>query len=447
MKEKIKMAKGAGKLYDVALVGLLMLIINVAPFATYTYKKSTYTISGITFLKGKVIMGGEAVIAPNATLWAAFLVAILIIVVALLYKKIKGRPANTILGLLAFVEILLQVLFALQVNGILKVAKKAGTMYGPTIVIGLSILIMVRCLYNLYHLKVLTALDFMLVPGLLYLIINNYLPMVGVFIAFKKIDFGLGIWGSKWVGLDNFKYLFTTADAWIITRNTLLYNLVFIIVGNIMGIIVGICLSELINKKLQKFYQTTILLPQLISMIIVAYIVFAFLSNDAGFMNLSVLGEGNEINFYSTRKYWPFFLVVINTWKGLGYSSIIYLSSVIGIDRSLYEASYVDGAGRWTQIKHITIPLLKPTVITLVLLQVGRIFYSDFGLFYQVPMDSGSLYPVTNTIDTYVYRALMKMNNISMASAASTYQAVIGFALVLVVNGIVRKADRDNALF
>lgn len=160
-----------------------------------------------------------------------------------------------------------------------------------------------------------------------------------------------------------------------------------------------------------------------------------------------LLGEGNEINFYATKKYWPFILIFVNVWKQLGYNGIIFLSSIVGIDRSIYEASRVDGASKWKQIRYITIPLLKPTVITLGLLQVGRIFYSDFGLFYQVPLDSGALYSVTNTIDTYVYRCLMVLNNISTASAASTYQAVVGFIIVFAVNMIVRKLDKENALF
>jgi ABC-type polysaccharide transport system permease subunit len=213
-----------------------------------------------------------------------------------------------------------------------------------------------------------------------------------------------------------------------------------------MGIVVGICLADIFSKKWQKFFQTSILLPQLISMVIVAYIVYAFFSNETGMLN-KILGDKNAVNFYCTPKYWPFILIFISTWKMLGYNSIIFLSSIVGIDKSLYEAANVDGANKWVQIKYVTLPLLKPTIITVLLLQTGRIFYSDFGLFYQVPMNSGALYTVTNTIDTYVYRALMVSNNISMASAVSTYQAIVGFIIVLSVNMIVRKLDRENALF
>ncbi|MBR2122799.1 MAG: sugar ABC transporter permease [Lachnospiraceae bacterium] len=299
----------------------------------------------------------------------------------------------------------------------------------------------------LYQNKAVSVLDFMVMPGLIYVLINNYIPMVGISFAFKKIDYSIGVWRSGWVGLSNFKFLFQSSDSYTITKNTLLYNLVFIILGNILGMIVGICLSEIFSKKLQKLYQTTILLPQLISWVIVAYIAYGFLSNEAGWINKTVLGAGNEINFYGTTKYWPFILVFFHLWKGLGYNSIIYLSAIVGIDRNLYEAASIDGCSKWGSIRHITLPLLKSTVITLVTLSVGRIFYSDFGLFYQVPMNSGSLYSVTDTIDTYVYRALMQLNNISMASAASAYQAIIGFVLVLIFNLIVNKVSKENALF
>jgi ABC-type polysaccharide transport system permease subunit len=237
---------------------------------------------------------------------------------------------------------------------------------------------------------------------------------------------------------------FFTSNAWIITRNTLLYNLVFIILGVFTGVVVGICLAGVTRKFLQKFFQTSILLPQLISFVIVSYIVYALLSNETGMITKMM---GGSVNFYAEKKYWPFILIFINIWKQLGYNGIVFLSSIVGIDYGMYEAARVDGASKWQQIFKITIPQLKPTIMTLFLLQVGRIFYSDFGLFYQVPLNSGALLDVTNTIDTYVYRALMVNNNISIASAASTYQAVVGFVIVLAVNMIVRKFDRENAMF
>jgi putative aldouronate transport system permease protein len=282
---------------------------------------------------------------------------------------------------------------------------------------------------------------------ILPIIINNYIPMAGVLIAFKKVDYGKGLFLSPWIGFENFKYLFLTNDAFIITRNTLLYNLAFIVLGNALGLTVGIVLSEIASKTAQKIYQTVILLPQLFSIIIVAYIVLGFLSSESGFINRTILGPESEINFYGEPMYWPFLLTFIHLWKGLGYNSIIYLSAIVSIDRNLYEAATVDGMGRFKQIFAITIPSVKPTMMMLVLLGVGRIFYSDFGLFYQVPMNSGQLFNVTNTIDTYVYRGLMQFNNISMSSAAASYQAIVGFILITVVNWLVRRFDPDSALF
>jgi putative aldouronate transport system permease protein len=296
-----------------------------------------------------------------------------------------------------------------------------------------------RCLF--------LALDLMIVPGMLYILINNYIPMAGILIAFKKVDYAKGFLKSPWIGFANFKYLFSTRDAFIITRNTILYNLAFIILGTILGLVVGIFLSEIVSRVFQKIYQTIILLPQLFSIIITAYIVLAFLSSEAGFINKSIFGSGNEVNFYSEPRYWPAMLIIIYLWKGLGYNSIIYLSAIVSVDKNLYEAATVDGVGRFKQIFYVTIPCIMPTIITLVLINVGRIFYSDFGLFYQVPMNSGQLFNVTNTIDTYVYRALMQLNNIGMASAAASYQAVVGFVLIFAVNMVVRKIDKDNALF
>jgi putative aldouronate transport system permease protein len=295
--------------------------------------------------------------------------------------------------------------------------------------------------------SLLTPLNLMVIPGLIYLLFNNYIPMAGIAIAFKRIDYSKGIFFSDWIGFDNFKYLFSTRDAFIITRNTILYNTVFIILGTVLGLIVGIFLSEIISDVSKRIYQTVILLPQLFSIIIIAYIVIAFLSNESGFINKTLLGPGKAINFYGTPSYWPFILTTIYLWKGLGYNSIIYLSAIVSVDKNLYEAATVDGVNRFKQVFYVTIPSIKPTIITLFLIAVGRIFYSDFGLFYQIPMNSGMLYNVTNTIDTYVYRSLLQLNNIAMASAASVYQALVGLIIIIAVNGIIRKIDRDNAMF
>ena len=298
-------------------------------------------------------------------------------------------------------------------------------------------------------LKEYWPLYLMMLPTLLYLLINNYIPMAGMVIAFKKLNFAKGIWASPWAGLKNFKFLFASKDAWIITRNTLLYNIAFILVNMVVGIAIAILITEIRNTKLKKIYQSAILLPFLMSMVILSYIVYALLSAENGLVNNSILPlfHIDSIQWYQEPKYWPVILIIANCWKGVGYGCLIYIASLIGIDPSFYEAARLDGASKWQEITKITLPSLVPTIITLLLLSIGRIFYSDFGLFYQVPMNSGVLFPTTNVIDTYVYRALIEQGNISMSSAAGVYQSLVGFCVVMLSNWIVRKVDKDQALF
>ena len=286
----------------------------------------------------------------------------------------------------------------------------------------------------------------MMAPGLIYLFIN-YMPMAGLVVAFKNYNVVDGIFGSPWAGLSNFTYLFN--DAWTITRNTLLYNIVFIIINLILGIAFAIFICDIRSKACKTIYQSAILLPFLMSIVIVSYITFAFFSGDNGMLNKTILPFfGKEaINWYSESKYWPVILVIVNTWKGVGYGCLIYISSISGIDPSFYEAAELDGASKWKQIRYITLPSIMPSVITLTLLNIGRIFYSDFGLFYQVTQNSGQLYDTTNVIDTYVYRALLQSGNIGMASAAGFYQSIVGFACVLLANVVVRKLSPENAMF
>ena len=288
------------------------------------------------------------------------------------------------------------------------------------------------------RLKRFIPLYLMMIPGAVYLIINNYIPMTGIVIAFKQFNYGKGIWGSPFIGFKNFEFLFATKDAWIITRNTLLYNVVFIVLGTACAIAVAILLNEIHSSAAKKIYQTTILVPSLISIVELYSELIASCDPALGL---------EPVSWYTESKYWPFILILVNLWKGLGYNCIIYYATLVGIDRGYYEAAVIDGANRWQQVVHITLPALKPTIITLTLMAIGRIFYSDFGLFYQVPMNSGPLLDVTNTIDTYVYRGLMSLNNISMASAAGVYQSLIGFLLVLAANFIVKKGSSENALF
>lgn len=288
----------------------------------------------------------------------------------------------------------------------------------------------------------------MMLPGAVYLLFNNYIPMAGIVIAFKKIDWSKGILSSEWSGFDNFVYLFKTKDAFIMTRNTVLYNALFIVLGIVCSVTAAILLNE-INSKMKKMYQSLILLPYLMSMVIVSYLVYALLSNETGFVNNTILKAMglDPVNWYQEKKYWPFILTIVNIWKSVGFSSILYLATIVGISPEYYEAARLDGAGKWQQIKGITLPLLKPTIITLFILSVGGIFRSDFGLFYQIPRNSGILYSVTQTIDTYVYRGLMQQGNISMSSAAGVYQSVVGFILILAANWIVKKVDRESSLF
>lgn len=285
-------------------------------------------------------------------------------------------------------------------------------------------------------------------PGIIYLFINNYIPMFGVFLAFKDYSFVKGIFGSDWNGFSNFKYLFRQ-DALLIVRNTLLYNLAFIVLGTICAIIVAILMCELGERFRVKLFQSSLLLPNLLSWVVIGFIGYAFLNSDTGFINNTVLKMigGEKIAWYMTPKYWPAILIIVYLWKSVGYSSIIYMASIAGIDKSIFEAAKIDGAKKLEQIRYITIPMLKPTVVILTLMSIGRIFYSDFGLFYQVPMNSGALYNVTQTIDTYVYHGLMELQDVGMAAAAALYQSVIGFVLVVLANAVVRKVDGDNALF
>ena len=289
----------------------------------------------------------------------------------------------------------------------------------------------------------------MLVPGIVYLIINNYLPMFGVLIAFKKVDYSVGILKSPWAGFSNFTYLFASKDAYIMFRNTILYNAAFILLGNLFGLIVAIALETVRKRFFRNAAQVIILIPYLLSTIIISYIVYAFLNEQNGFKNNTVLPilHMDPVSWYNVPTPWPVILTVVYLWMSIGYTSILYYSTLIGIDKTFYEAAVVDGASLWQQIARITLPCMKKTIIILLILAVGRICYSDFGLFYQVPMHSGLLYKTTQTIDTFVYRALLEQNSIGRSSAAGLFQSVLGFILVVTTNAVVRKVDKESSLF
>lgn len=286
------------------------------------------------------------------------------------------------------------------------------------------------------------------VPGLIYLAINNYLPMFGIFIAFKQMDYGKGLFGSPWCGLANFKFLFASNQAGIMIRNTVLYNLTFILLGTFFAVLIAVLMSEIVKMGCAKFFQAGLVMPNLISMVIVSYIVYAFLSPENGLFNALIVSMGGEpVSWYTEEKWWPLILVVTQIWKTAGYSSIVYIASISGIDPSLYEAARIDGAGKLQQVFRVTLPQLKSIITIMLLMSCARIFASDFGLFYQVPQNSGALYNVTQTIDTYVYRGLMQNGDLGMSSAAGLFQSVLGFLLVMTANFLVRKTDSESALF
>ena len=291
-------------------------------------------------------------------------------------------------------------------------------------------------------------LTLMALPALIIMMLFKYLPMAGIVLAFKKFSVRKGIFGSDWIGLDNFEFLFKSSDAFIITRNTICYNVIFIILDLMIAVGLAIALNELLNKRRAKVFQTIFMAPYFLSWVVVSFVAYAFFSIDDGFINHLLLNLGLQpINWYNDKTYWPYILVFFQIWKTVGYSTVMYLGCLTGISNEYYEAALMDGASKWQQIKYITLPFLKPMMIVLTILAIGKIFYSDFGLFYQLPRNSGPLFSVTNVIDTYVYRALKETGNIGMASAASLYQSVVGFVLVIGANLVVRRVDKDSALF
>lgn len=299
------------------------------------------------------------------------------------------------------------------------------------------------------RLKKYAPLYLLAIPSMLYLIINNYLPMGGLILAFKQYSFARGILNSPWNGIDNFTFLFGSKWAGIMFRNTICYNILFLVLNTVVAIFIAILLSEITSERRKKFYQTVILIPYLMSTVLVGYLVFAFFSGSNGFINMSILAPlGIEpVSWYTEKKAWPFILTIVQLWRSFGFQSIVYYATIIGFDKSLFEAAAIDGATVWQQIKSITLPLLKPTVIILTIMGLGRMFNSDFGLFYQVPQNSGMLYDATTTIDTFVYRTLMMDHDIGRSMAAGFLQSILGFTVVMISNGIVRRIDKDSAMF
>lgn len=288
----------------------------------------------------------------------------------------------------------------------------------------------------------------MCAPALFMLFLFSYIPMGGLVLAFKNFRYDKGIFGSDWAGLDNFKFFLSSDNAWRITRNTLGFNLVFLALGTVLAVVFALLINEVASKNGRKFYQTTMFLPYFLSWVVVGYMLYAFLDQNNGIFNILLRNAGQDpVMWYMEPKLWILLLPFIYVWKSVGYNSVIYYASLMSIDSSYYEAADLDGASRLQKIWYITLPHLRPLIIMMTILGVGKIFNSDFGLFFQATMDSSALYPVTDVLDTYVYRALRVTGDVGMSSAVGFYQSIVGFLLVLSTNAIVRKIDKENAMF
>ncbi len=285
----------------------------------------------------------------------------------------------------------------------------------------------------------------MALPAFLILFFIMYVPMTGLVMAFKSFDFSKGIWGSPWCGLDNFKFLLASKNTFVsMTRNTILYYIVFTGLGTFLNVVLAIAIDQFVFKKMAKAMQTIMIIPVFISYAAVQFIVYAFISTDTGILN-NTFDMG--IRFYSSASWWPLILTIVKMWTSVGYGSVLYMSVLARIETELYEAAQIDGANKWKQIWHITLPSLIPMITVMLLLSVGNIMRSDTGLFYQVTRNSGVLYSTTQVIDSYVLNAIFKNSNFGFVSATSFFQSIVGLLLMLFANGMVRKVSPDDALF
>lgn len=299
-----------------------------------------------------------------------------------------------------------------------------------------------------FHKAINRALFIMTVPTVLWFIIFKYLPMFGVIIAFKDYTYTGGIWGSEWAGFQNFAYLFSSNDALRILRNTVLYNAAFIIMSTVAAIGVALLFDNLRSRRAIKFYQTTLFFPYFISWVVLAFVTKGLFDLESGILNRLLASFGLEkYSWYTETAPWPFIFILANIWKTVGYNSLIYYGAIIGIDPSIYEAAAIDGASQWQVVKSIKLPLIRSMIVIMFIMAIGRLMSADFGMFYYLPDNQGPLYPITDVMDTYIFRSLNVLGDIPSASAASVFQSVVGFALVLISNGIVKKVDPDNAMF
>ena len=293
----------------------------------------------------------------------------------------------------------------------------------------------------------------MVAPGAIWLLLIRYLPMFGIVIAFKNYrafkpnTFWNNIIKSDWVGLKNFEFL-KSPDTAVMIRNTLGYNLLWIVLGLVIAVAFAIMMSELRNRFAAKAYQTMMFFPYFLSWVVASYFVMAFLDPTSGMIPALQKSMGiKPTNFYHDTTYWPLILTLCSMWKNIGYSSVLYLAAITGIDTSLYEAAAVDGATKWQQVIHVTLPHLKPMIVILLIMNVGKIFNADFGLFWSVPMNSAPLFPATQVVDTYVYRAYTSTRNVGMSTAAGFLQNLVGFICIMTANAVVRKLDEESSLF
>ncbi|HIS79783.1 ABC transporter permease [Anaeromassilibacillus sp. An200] len=299
-----------------------------------------------------------------------------------------------------------------------------------------------------------TELTLLGLPATIWFVVFCYLPMFGLIIAFKsfKLSPGQGflysLFHSDWAGFDNFKFFLTSNTFGLLLRNTILYNLVFIIINLVIPVTLAIIINQLYSRFASKCYQTMMFLPYFMSWVVVSYFVYAFLNPDKGLANSIIMGLGGEkVMWYSAPQYWPFILVFMSTWKSMGYNMVVYLASITGIDGSLYEAAILDGATKWQQAKYITLPSIKPMIIIMFILNIGKIFYSDFGLFWQVTQRvPASLYNTVSTFDTFIFQSLQSQISIGQTAAAGLFQAVCCCVTILITNFIVSKVDEDSAI-
>ncbi len=312
------------------------------------------------------------------------------------------------------------------------------------------LLVALRALWNglIFDLRKNKTLLLMALPGLAVVFVVSYMPMPGIILAFKNYRVAQGVWGSDWVGLNNFQFLLNSGIAWEIIRNTIALNALFIIAAQVCSLTMSVLMNEVYHTYFAKIYQSILFFPHFVSWVLVGFFTFAFLNSDTGYVNVLLKSLGREpVNWYGEPQHWYSILVFLSVWKGLGYFTIIYLAGMLNISQEYYEAARIDGANKLQEIRYITLPLIRPLVIINVLLAIGRIFFANFDFIYNVTRDASLLLPAVNVIDTFVYRSLAASGNFNLASAAGFFQAAMGLVLVLFANALVRRIDKEQALF